>query len=73
MVDLKASNAKLRDRAARIVSMLTDLPREQAFAALDNADGHVKLAVVMVKRNVAKEEAQALLAAARGRLRDVIG
>ena len=69
MVDLKATNSKLRDRAVRIVATLTDLPREEAFKSLDKAGGHVKVAVVMVKRNITADEARALLAKTGGKLR----
>jgi N-acetylmuramic acid 6-phosphate etherase len=68
MVDLRATNNKLRDRAARIISTLTDLPREEAFALLDRADGAVKTAILMHKRGVGREEALALLAEHGGRL-----
>jgi len=69
MVDLKATNNKLRDRAARIVATLTDLPREEAFKSLDKAGGHVKVAIVMIKRNITPDEARALLAKTGGKLR----
>ena len=36
MVDVRATNLKLRDRAARIVSTLTDLEREPALALLES-------------------------------------
>ncbi len=41
MVDLRATNAKLRDRAARIVAALTGVSRERAFGVLDDAGGAV--------------------------------
>lgn len=66
MVDVKATNDKLRDRAARIVSTLTDLPRDAAFRLLDEADGEVKTAVVMHARGVKSEAARNLLSAADG-------
>ena len=69
MVDLRASNEKLRDRAARIVSTLTGASREDAMSALDQCEGHVKPAVVMLKRRVSVDEARALLSRADGRLR----
>ena len=69
MVDLRATNSKLWDRGARIVATLTGLDREQAMDLLQRADGHVKLAVVMHRRDVPKEEAQRLLAEHQGRLR----
>ena len=47
MVDVRATNDKLRDRAARIISTLTDLTRNDAFALLDLADGSVKQALAL--------------------------
>jgi N-acetylmuramic acid 6-phosphate etherase len=73
MVDLKASNQKLRDRAARIVSTITKLDRQAAMQLLDRADGHVKSAIVMHARSTDLAGAKALLDAAGGRLRDAIG
>jgi N-acetylmuramic acid 6-phosphate etherase len=69
MVDLRATNNKLRDRAARIVSTITNLPREESFAAVEKAGGHVKVAIVMVKRNISADEARSLLAKTGGKLR----
>lgn len=73
MVDLRASNTKLRDRAARIVATVTGLSREQAFEWVDKADGHVKLAILMQKRNLSREKAAAALEAAGGQLRKALG
>ena len=72
MVDLRATNEKLWDRGARIVSTLTGLEREPSLDLLRRADGHVKAAVVMHRRGVGADEAARLLAAAGGRLRDAI-
>jgi N-acetylmuramic acid 6-phosphate etherase len=47
MVDLKATNNKLRDRSLRIVSGVTGLERPKAARLLHNADGRVKAAIVM--------------------------
>jgi N-acetylmuramic acid 6-phosphate etherase len=69
MVDLRATNNKLRDRAGRIVSTITGLGREESFAAVEKAGGHVKVAIVMVKRNIAADEARSLLAKTGGKLR----
>ena len=68
MVDLRATNAKLRDRAARIVGQLTGLGRAACFRLLDRAGGAVKTAVVMRRRRLKREAAEALLAACGGRL-----
>jgi N-acetylmuramic acid 6-phosphate etherase len=73
MVDLRASNQKLRDRAARIVSTLTGASKDQSLATLDRCEGHVKVAVVMIKRGVAAEAARSLLARAQGHLRAALG
>jgi len=72
MVDLRATNSKLWDRGRRIICTLTGLNREEAMALLKRADGHVKLALVMHKRNVPWEVARRLLAEHRGRLSDVL-
>ncbi len=68
MVDLRATNDKLRDRAARIVMTLTSLDRAAALALIDAADGAVKTAVVMQRRNVDRAAAEQLLAQCEGRL-----
>jgi N-acetylmuramic acid 6-phosphate etherase len=73
MVDLRASNAKLRDRAARIVAAQCGLTRQQALAVLDRAGGQVKMALVMARRKVNARQAQRLLTQHRGRLRPIIG
>ncbi len=72
MVDLRATNDKLRDRAARIISMATGLSREEAFRLLSAADGSVKAAIVMQRRGVDAATANNLLLDAGGRLDRVI-
>jgi len=52
MVDLKATNEKLRDRSIRIVMELTGLSRAKGKRLLDDADGKVKTAIVMYFRKV---------------------
>jgi len=52
MVDLRATNEKLRDRSIRIVMELTGLPRAKAKKLLDDAEGKVKTAIVMHFRRV---------------------
>jgi N-acetylmuramic acid 6-phosphate etherase len=73
MVDLKASNAKLWDRGARIVSSVTGLDRDRALDLLRGADGHVKLAILMNKRKINVVEAKDLLEKSKGNLRAAIG
>jgi len=47
MVDLKATNEKLRDRSIRIVMEMTGLGRKAARRLLARAEGKVKAAIVM--------------------------
>lgn len=68
MVDLRATNAKLRDRAARIVTMVTGVSREAAFEAIDGAKGDVKVAIVMVRLGLERQEAEQKLSAVGRRL-----
>jgi N-acetylmuramic acid 6-phosphate etherase len=69
MVDLSASNAKLRDRAARIIMNLTPLPRQAADQLLEEAGGHVKTALVMHHNGLSREAARTLLERSGGHLR----
>jgi N-acetylmuramic acid 6-phosphate etherase len=70
MVDVVASNVKLRARAARLVRELAG--DVDADALLDAAGGHVKTAVVMARRNVGRDAAERLLDAAGGRLAELM-
>lgn len=73
MVDLRASNVKLRDRAMRILAQQCDLSRDQAGRLLDEAGGRVKLALVMSRLNVDPAEARRLIDENAGRLRPLLG
>ncbi|MCA9306275.1 MAG: N-acetylmuramic acid 6-phosphate etherase [Phycisphaerales bacterium] len=69
MVDLRATNAKLRDRGARIVAELTGAGREVSIGLLDDAGGEVKTAVVMERLGVDAATARRMLVGAGGSLR----
>jgi N-acetylmuramic acid 6-phosphate etherase len=69
MVDLRATNGKLRERAARIVQAVTGTDRDRAEAALQLAGLDVKLAILIVARDLDVADAGARLTAAHGRLR----
>jgi N-acetylmuramic acid 6-phosphate etherase len=69
MVDLNASNEKLRERAIRIVRSVTGVSREDALRALQESGMEIKLAILRLERGLPAEEAAASLAAAGGRLR----
>ncbi len=73
MVDLMALSEKLRDRGQRIVMECAGVSREEARAAIDRAEGSVKLAIVMARRGVSAAEARRLLQAAGGFVRPVAG
>lgn len=72
MVDVVATNRKLRDRALRLVRRLTQLDEPRAAALLEAAEGRVKVAVVMARRDVTAEQARKLLIDASGNLRDLM-
>jgi N-acetylmuramic acid 6-phosphate etherase len=72
MVDLRATNTKLWDRGARIVTLLTGLDRDSAMTLLRQADGHVKLAIVMHQRRTTLDQAKHLLATTNGHLRSAL-
>lgn len=68
MVNLRADNAKLRARAARIVGMIAQVAPDAAQAALDRAGGAVKPAILIAAGARDRAHADALLATARGHL-----
>jgi N-acetylmuramic acid 6-phosphate etherase len=72
MVDLQATNEKLKDRSERIVSEVCSVTRDEARALLRDAGGSVKLAIVMQKRRISAAEARAALDAAGGVIRRVV-
>jgi len=69
MVDVQASNAKLRDRARRIVELACDLPPDKAEAVLAACDHEVKTAIVAQLAGLAPDEARRRLAHSRGVVR----
>jgi N-acetylmuramic acid 6-phosphate etherase len=72
MVNVQPTNSKLADRAARIIAAITGLEYDAAAELLAKAES-VKTAVVMQKLGVSRADAEARLAAARGRLKDALG
>ena len=73
MVDLVALSQKLHDRGERIVMECCGVGRAEARAAIERAQGSVKLAIVMVRKLVDLNEARRLLEAAGGLVRPVVG
>jgi len=72
MVDLKVTNDKLRDRAIRIVSTVCELEREKAMHLLDQAEGNVKIAIIMQTCLIDATTAQRKLEDAGGVLRSAL-
>jgi N-acetylmuramic acid 6-phosphate etherase len=73
MVDLKATNEKLRDRSVRIVMEMTNLSRQRAQKLLDRAEGKVKAAIVMHFRRTDLPGALKILEQSEQFLRKAIG
>lgn len=72
MVDLRASNAKLRRRSVRIVQTATGLSLERSAIILNDANGEVKTAIVSGMAGIGVEDARRCLALAGGRVRTAL-
>jgi N-acetylmuramic acid 6-phosphate etherase len=72
MVDLKATNAKLRDRSERILVEVCAVDRDEARRLLTESGGSVKTAIVMHALRVTRSEAEAALGRAGGIVRRVV-
>ncbi|MHB8840063.1 MAG: N-acetylmuramic acid 6-phosphate etherase [Gemmatimonadaceae bacterium] len=72
MVDLQATNAKLEDRSERILREVCGVTRDEARVLLDDAGKSVKVAIVMQKLGVGRDEALRQLAEHGGVIRRVI-
>ena len=71
--NVQPTNAKLIDRAERIIVTVTGLPRTAATRLLEDSGGSVRTAIVMGKLKVSREEAERRLAACGGRVRQTLG
>ncbi len=72
MVDLRATNVKLTDRAERIIMAVTGINREEAKKLLVSAFGNAKAAIVMQKLSLDYAEAKKRLDAHDGFVRKVL-
>jgi N-acetylmuramic acid 6-phosphate etherase len=72
MIDLQMTNLKLRERAKRIVMIITNISYDEATEFLTKSNFHVKTALVMIKANVSLEEAQRRLKKSDGFVRAAI-
>jgi N-acetylmuramic acid 6-phosphate etherase len=68
MVNVQPKNQKLRDRARRIIAQAAGVSVERAGEWLAEAGGSVRVAIVMAKGGVSREDAERRLAAAKGRV-----
>ena len=68
MVDVQASNEKLKARAIRIVMQATDCDKALAEETLNQADQNAKLAIMMILSGLDRAQAEALLEKHHGKL-----
>jgi len=68
MVDVQASNEKLKTRAIRIVMQATDCDKALAEETLKQADQNAKLAIMMILSGLDRSQAEALLEKHQGKL-----
>lgn len=73
MVDVQATNAKLRERAVGIVRDAADVSDAEARSALDAAGGEVKTAIVALRLGIPAVEARGRWAATGGIVRAALG
>lgn len=69
MVDVKATNEKLKHRAVKIVQEATSAPREVCERSLQNSNWHAKTAIVSILLDVDPAAAAAALETSKGHLR----
>jgi N-acetylmuramic acid 6-phosphate etherase len=72
MVDLTATNKKLRARALRLTQLLTGRDQDDALRALRDSGYRVKVAAVMLARDCGADDARAALDARDGSLREAL-
>ena len=68
MVDVQASNEKLKARAIRIVMQATDCDKTLAEETLKQADQNAKLAIMMILSGLDRSQSEALLEKHQGKL-----
>jgi N-acetylmuramic acid 6-phosphate etherase len=73
MVDLKSGSEKLKDRARRIITIVTGIDYDEADALLKRAKWNVKAAIVMQKADLTLPQAMKRLKKSDDSVRDAIG
>ena len=72
MVNVQPKNAKLADRARRIIERAAAVSYERAGELLAEAGGNVRVAIVMARAGIDRPRAEQLLDAARGRISEAL-
>ena len=72
MIDLKATNEKLKDRAIRIVAEIANTPHSNALATLLKSDWEIKTAIVSILMKIEPEKARLELKKHGGVLRKLL-
>lgn len=72
MIDLKASNEKLKDRAIRIVANIADVSYSKALESLLDTNWEIKTSIVSILKSIDKEDARLELKHSCGVLRKVL-
>ena len=72
MIGVQPTNAKLIDRACRIISTTTGVSTSEAMTALHNSANDVSVAIIMIETGRSKADARDLLAKANGNVAAVL-
>ncbi|MBR1461365.1 N-acetylmuramic acid 6-phosphate etherase, partial [bacterium] len=72
MIDLKAVNEKLKDRAIRIVSQIAQVTNSEALGALLKCNWEIKTAIIMIKMSLDAQNARTELRKHGGVLRKLL-
>ncbi len=72
MVDVRATNEKLKERAGRIIEAITGCPKPEALELLKRCRGELKTAIVVGKLGMEPEQARQRLDAVKGHLRSAL-
>jgi N-acetylmuramic acid 6-phosphate etherase len=73
MIDVQTGSAKLKDRASRIVNIITGVDYDEAEQLLKKAHWNVKAAIVMQKTNLPYLKAISRLRKAHDSMREALG
>ncbi len=72
MVNVQPTNKKLEDRARRIIEQAADVTEERARELLEESGRSVRTAIVMEKKKISREQAEALLRQAGGKIGEAL-